>query len=154
MNRRGFSLIELLFVIVIAAILMSFAIKGFSDYQGRTAGREARAAFAALHARTRAQAIEYGQIVSLVVRADSNLARVVRNDTSLEVIRFDSVFGVDLASKVTTTGYSLCMSSRGYATNCTGGLGGTDTLVFSLGENRYGAQLLTLGQLTLLDSIG
>jgi prepilin-type N-terminal cleavage/methylation domain-containing protein len=154
MNRRGFTLIELVIVITIAGILISFAVKGFSDYQGRTAGREARNTFAALHARARAQAIEFGTTVRLVVRADSNLVRVVRNDTSLEVVRFDSVFGVDLTSNETTTGYVMCMTPRGFANSgCTGGLTTPDTLTFSLGGNDYGVRLLALGQLTLLDSI-
>jgi len=147
MQRRGFTIIELIIVVLVGAILATIAISSLGAVQSRTAVRQSRNAFAALHARARAQAIEFGTTTLLGVDVGGDSAWISRNDTILERIHFGEEFEVDLQSS--TTRYTLCMSPRGYAnTDCTS-FTGLAALTFVQGADSMSATMLPLGQLEM-----
>lgn len=147
MPRRGFTIIELIIAILVTGILTSIAIASIGAVQSRTAVRQARNAFAALHARTRAQAIEFGTTTRLQVDIEGDSAWITRNDTTLETIWFSEEFEVDLRSP--SAGYTLCMSPRGYAdTDCTS-FTGAAVVTFRQGPDSMTATMLPLGQLQM-----
>ena len=144
-RRRGFTMIEMLIVVVIGAILTSMAVRGFSGLQGKMAARQARQVFAGMHARTRAQAIEFGQTTKLNVNFDVDSVWISRGTTVLEVIPFRQNLGADISGGSGTL--KLCMNSRGFADTSCNTFTTTQTLVFTVGSDTAGVTLQTLGQL-------
>ena len=144
-RRRGFTLIEVVVVIMVGAVLLSLAINAFGGVRAGYAVREARTAFAALHARTRAQAIEFGQTVELHVDAGGDSVWIARNDTILETLRLGNELGVDLRSG--TSPVTLCVNSRGYGdTGCTS-FGSPLAFYFVNASDTAGIEMFPLGQL-------
>ena len=143
-RHDGFTLMEMLLVLMVGMILASIAWKSFEGVQGRAAARQARVAFAALHARTRAVAIERGQIVRLNVDRGTDSVWVDRGTTRVETIRFDDELGVDIAGSGTMT---LCMNPRGYAETACNNFTSTQTLVFAAGGDTAGVEVRTMGQI-------
>lgn len=147
MHKRGFTIIELIIAVLVGAILASITIATLGSVQSRTAVRQSRNAFAALHARARAQAIEFGTTTILEVDVGGDSAWISRNDTILERIHFAQEFEVDVQSA--TTRYTLCMSPRGYAdTDCTS-FTGLAAMTFVQGADSMSATMLPLGQLQM-----
>ncbi|HKJ02455.1 MAG TPA: prepilin-type N-terminal cleavage/methylation domain-containing protein, partial [Longimicrobiales bacterium] len=68
-TRRGFSLIEIVVTLVAGSVLLGIAAPSVSGVRGHFAVSGARTTFSSLHARARAQAIERGGTVRLVVDA-------------------------------------------------------------------------------------
>ncbi len=66
MNRRGFSLIELLIAIVLIGLMAAFMIPRIGDVIQQQKVRSARNAITTMHARARATAIQRGRLVALV----------------------------------------------------------------------------------------
>lgn len=146
-RTRGFTLIEVVIVLMIGAVLTSITFRAFGDVQERFAVKQARNAFVALQARTRAQAIEFGTETRFLASPDGDSVWITRNDTTLEKIRFGDELGVDLQGMGAT--YRLCMNPRGY--------GDEDCNSFDLpiylrfvsrnGSNAASLWMLPLGQL-------
>jgi prepilin-type N-terminal cleavage/methylation domain-containing protein len=147
MQRRGFTMIEMIIVILVGAILASITMASFGTVQNRTAVRQSRNAFAALHARARAQAIEFGTMTMFEMDVGGDSAWISRNDTILERVNFAQEFDVDVQS--TKTRYTLCMSPRGYADGDCGSLAGPAAMTFSRGSDSMSATMLPLGQLQM-----
>ncbi len=70
MNRRGFSLIELVIAIVLIGVLAAFMIPRIGDGIQKQKVRSARNAITTMHARARATAIRRGRLVALVCRSN------------------------------------------------------------------------------------
>ena len=147
MSRRGFTIIELLIVVAVGGILTTFVMVAFGNAQGHFAVRQARNTFASLHARARAQAIEFGTTTSLHVDAAGDSVWITRNDTTLETISFVDQFGVDLDGA--DASFELCMSPRGFGDSSCTSISGLTTLAFKQGDDEMYAQMLPLGQLKL-----
>lgn len=143
-RRAGFTVIELMIVIMVGMVLTSIAYRGFVGYQGKAAARQARLTFAAIHARARANAIEMGTIVSLNVNMTGDSVWLDRGGTIVEKIRFNEELGVDIQGSGTL---KLCMNPRGFADTACNSFNSTQTLVFSAGSDTAGVQIRTLGQL-------
>ena len=143
-RRTGFTMIEMLIVVMVGLVLTSIAYRGFAGYMGRTAARSARNSFAALHARTRANAIEMGTTVQLNVDRDRDSVWVQRGTTRVETIRFGGELGVDIQGSGTVR---LCMNPRGFAETSCNSFTSTETIVFAAGTDTAGVQLRQLGQL-------
>ena len=145
-NRSGgFTLLELIVVMIVGIILTSIGMSTLQGVQGRAAARQARQVFVALHARTRATAIERGQVVKLNIDKGGDSIWVMRGTTLVEKLHFNQELGVDVEGSGTVT---LCMSPRGYAeTACNVNLGSTVTLVFAAGGDTAGIQLQPMGQI-------
>ena len=145
-NRRGFTIIELLTAIMVGAILVTIGITAFGTVSRRFAAREARSAFSSLHARARAQAIEYGEGIEFHTEAAGDSIWIERNDTTLEKLRLQNEFGVDLMS--TPASVTLCLNSRGYGSEgCSVNLGSAVTFSFATTTDTFSVEMLPLGQL-------
>ena len=113
----GFSLIELVIALLVGGILVSIASPGISGARARYAVTGARGAFTALHARARAQAIERGTSVRLIVDTAGDSVSLSSGGQVLETVRFAGDQNVDITATPSTV--VLCMTPRGYAdTDC------------------------------------
>lgn len=158
-NRRGFTLIEMVFVILIGSILTGIALSSFQNVQARMAVRGAKQVYMTWHQRARSRAIETGETVVMIVYPQGDSARLLtRIDGTFEwtdVQRFDEELGVDLRARSNAT-FQLCMTPRGFADrNCgslqTMGLQQTYTdtvrLEFWLNADSASVLILPMGQL-------
>ena len=143
-GRRGFTLLELVVVIMMGAILTGIAYRSMSGVQGRMAARQARQTFASLHARTRANAIEMGTTVQLNVDRDRDSVWVQRGTVRVETMRYRTEMDVDITGTGTLR---LCMNPRGFAETSCNSFTSTETVVFQAGSDTAGVQIRTLGQL-------
>lgn len=143
-RRRGFTLIELVVVLLVGITLTSITLRSFSGVQGRMAARQARSTFASLHARTRAQAIEFGQTTSLWVDFDRDSVWIQRDAVRIETLRFQSALGVDIRG---TGQLRLCMNPRGFANTVCNSFSTSQTVVFAAGSDTAGVQIRPIGQL-------
>jgi prepilin-type N-terminal cleavage/methylation domain-containing protein len=145
-NRsRGFTMIELVVALIIGVILTSIAVRGFSGLQGKMAARQGRQVFATLHARTRAQAIEFGQTTNLNVNFDADSVWISRGTAILEVMPFMKNLGVDVTGGTGTL--RLCMNARGFADTSCNSFSSPQTITFQAGADTASVTLQTLGQL-------
>lgn len=115
-SRSGFTIIELVIVIVVGSILTSIALTQISGAQGRVAVKGARTTYASIHARARAHGIEMGQNVLFHVDATGDSIWIEHDGAVMEKVLFRSEQNVDL--RITPTGsptaFTLCFSPRGY----------------------------------------
>lgn len=144
-KRRGFTIIEMLTVIVVGAILLTITVTQFGTVSRRFAVREASNTFAALHARTRAHAIEMGQAIEFHVDLDGDSVWIARNDTTVELVRLDAEFGVDVTGS--SSSYTLCMNSRGYGDEGCNSFTTSAQIGFHSGADSTTVTMLPLGQL-------
>lgn len=144
-KRRGFTIIEMITVILVGAILVTIAFSAFGTVSRRYSAREARNSFEALHARSRAQAIEYGQTIEFRAEADGDSIWIERNDSTLEKIRLMNQFGVDLMSNPASV--TLCLNSRGYGDEDCSDVSTAVTFAFATSSDTISIEMLPLGQL-------
>lgn len=143
--RRGFTLIELVIALLIGSILTSIALSSYGNARGSFAVRGARNTFASLHARARAQAIELGQTVRVLVDVAGDSVVLWSDGVSLETVDFTDELNVDLQSTVGS--FRLCMSPRGYADTDCNTSSTTVTLSFWQNADSASLKILPLGQL-------
>jgi prepilin-type N-terminal cleavage/methylation domain-containing protein len=112
-SRNGFTLIELVVVILIGSILVGVAMNSFQSAQSAYRARSGKTVYATLHQLARARAVELGQTVLLYVDTDGDSAFTVDGGSVNNVTHFRSELGVDL--RATPTRFRICMTPRGYA---------------------------------------
>ncbi len=146
MNRRayGFTLIEVLIVVVVGTILTSMAVKGFGTVLGQTSTRQARNVFVGLVARARAQAIESGQTMAVVTSATGDSVSIVAQGTVLETVRFGTEMDVDIQAASDVT--QLCMNAKGYADTGCNSFSSAVTMAFVQGTEADSVEILPMGQ--------
>jgi len=115
-HETGFTVLELLTVVLIIGAMLAVAIPYLSKQTGKTSARGAADAVAALHAAARMGAIQRGRTASLVIPTGTNKALVVANkvtssglDTLGKVVDLAGQFGVT----VTSTSDTISFSPRG-----------------------------------------
>jgi prepilin-type N-terminal cleavage/methylation domain-containing protein len=144
-RNRGFTLIEVLVVIVIGSILMSMAVTGFGNTSSRMAARQARNVFNGMAARARAHAIESGWNTLLYANIAGDSAWIWANGRIVENVRFDAEMGIDL--QAATPSIRICMGPRGYAnTNCNS-FSSPLKMAFVQGAQSETIEILPLGQI-------
>jgi len=142
-GRRGFTVVELVIALLVGSILTSIALSSYGNAQGGFAVRGARTTFASLLARARAQAIEAGTRVQLVVDVSGDSIFLRQGTSNLETIHFADDLHVDVRSSIGS--FRMCMNSRGYAdTDCNNS---TVTLSFWQNTDSSSVTVYPLGQL-------
>ncbi len=142
---RGFTVIEVVIVLLIGSILTSIALSSYGDARGRFAVRGARTTFASVHARARAQAIELGSTVRLLVDVSGDSVSLWSDSTHLETIHLADELNVDIRSS--SGSLTLCMNSRGYADTDCNSFTGIVKVSFWQNADSASLNLLPMGQL-------
>lgn len=155
MKRKtsGFTIVEIVFVLMVTGILTGMAFSTFSGLQTRFAVRGAKVMYATLHQRARSRAVELGETVIFFVDTVGDSAYIVSNGVTTDVTRFAEQMDVDLRASQST--YFLCMTPRGYADYECGSYTGSFTattnsmirLEFWRGADSTSVIVLPMGQL-------
>lgn len=157
-NPSGFTLIELVVVILIGSILTSIALSTFQNVQTRFAVRGAKQMYMTLHQRARSKAVEMGETVLLMVQVPGDSALIFSPSEGVtDVTRFDEQLGVEMRTRGNTD-FFMCMTPRGYADFNCGSFGAnnpsvtqtyadTVRLQFWLNADSASVLILPMGQL-------
>lgn len=147
-SRKGFTVIELVIVILIGSILATIAMGQFGEAQNRFAIQGAQNQFISFHARARAMAIESGKTVKVHWDHVGDSAWITRGDTILESVNFQSRYRVDLVGSGSGSNpWTLCLTSRGYADSDCNSFSSMPNLDFKLQGLTSRVTVLPLGQL-------
>ena len=147
-RRSGFSIIELVVVLMVGSVLTSIAISSFNGVSGRFQTKGARQTFMAMNARARAQAVEYGSIVRLNLDPDDDSVWLSRAGDVLEAVDFREEFNVDIRTS-TDAKLSVCMNARGFADMGCNNFSSPVTVTFSIASDTASVRVLTLGQMVV-----
>ena len=118
-NTQGFTILELIIVLVISTVLAGIITLSFSRVQGQLGVQSAQTNFLSLHAQARAFAAERGTLVYFVVDDGDDEFRVEWDnpDTGtrevLNVVSVGQEFGVNVTAS--ESGAQLCFTPRGIA---------------------------------------
>lgn len=145
MSRRGFTLIEVVLVVMVGAILTTIGMNAFGNVARSMRVSAARNAFVTYHARARASAIEFGANSQLFVDTGADTLAVTQNGRVRASLDFMREFNTDVQGSSST--YTLCMNPRGYAEADCNSFNSTVTLVFTSGGDTASVQIRPLGQL-------
>lgn len=143
-NRRGFTLLELIIAIALGSLLTTIGANSMGPVWARTSVRSARDTFMSLHARGRAEAIERGQAVRTVVSATGDSAYVWSNGEVIESIDFMDKFHVDIAASQNTV--IVCWTPRGYADSDCNSYASSVEIEFARSGNSKALDLWPLGK--------
>lgn len=140
----GFTLMELMFVLLIAGILLSIGMKQFGRLQVQHQVRNARDVLVYMGVRAQSEAMKHGDLVRIEIWPDTNMAKIVtQSDSTLERVRFDSQFTARLIGPAITA----CYSSRGFALPSCTTSGLPRNIGFVIGSDTASAKVLPLGQI-------
>ena len=117
-DRRGFTAVELMVVVLIAGTLMGLAMPAFREYSNKREVMNARNAFVLASARARAAAVERGDVVVLMTRIYRDSVFVMSADMTdtLEVIDFrNGETRANILLDDTPAPFLLCYMPRGFA---------------------------------------
>lgn len=143
--QAGFTMVEIIVVVIVGGILVSMAMRGFGATTSRIAAESARQDFSALQARTRAYAIERGETARLRTDPAGDSAWVEASAGQIDFIDFDDR---DIEVDSDETGIiTLCMNPRGFADTTCNSFSGSVTLRFTQGAQTAELTMLPLGQL-------
>lgn len=143
--RPGFTLIELVLVLVIGGILAAVAIPPVSSYLQNRHMIQARDSFIMMAAQARASAMEEGDYVLMTVSPANDEVVVTRRDgtTVLHTLDFTTGRTADLLGNAEIT---ICYTPRGFAhPACLDGTSLPETFGFTSGGDTVQAEL-TLGR--------
>ena len=146
-RRGGFTLLEVLIVLVIGSLLLSFAVLTFTGYFHRDSARRAAQIFAQDLTAARSFALRSREPVVIRFYESSLWYEVETRDTATEVARrrFGQNADIDLSGVVLDMdGDSLVFSARGIA-DMSGAGGALGTATFSSGAASYTVSFNGLG---------
>ena len=142
-GRRGFTLIELMVVVVLGTILTQMAVKGFGMVWSEIAAREAGDVFHAMVSRTRAQAIESGMPALLYTDLSGDSVMIIAGGRIVETVRFAEM-GVDIQAPGVNP--RICMTPRGFANTACNSFSSPLKIAFVRGAESDTVEVLPLGQ--------
>lgn len=105
----------------------------------------ARQAYLALHARTRAQAIEFGSTARLMLDIPGDSAWIVQGGNTIAAYHFSND-GVDVQSSSSDAVVQMCMIARGYSEPRCNSFDGSVTIHFVTAQVTESVVLLPMGQ--------
>ncbi len=143
-------MIEMVFAVLVAAILTSVAVSNASEYLARRGTQNARDAFVFLSYRARASAVERGVPLRLEIDAVRDHAWIVtRCSGSVGVDTLvNHYFGNDHVNVLTPSDarVTICYSPRGFATDRNPNPSGELMVRFGRGGDTASAAIGVLGQ--------
>jgi len=146
--RPGYTVIELIMVMVIGAILLGMVVSGASGYVSRKRVSNARDAFVYLAMRARAAAIERGRNVSVHLSASQGLVMVNEgcspSGAELERLALADEFFAKV--EVSPDPLRVCYSPRGFAIESHTNISAPTTVSFVIGKDTARAIVAPLGQ--------
>lgn len=122
-SNRGFTVIEMVMVVVLVGVLMSVSLPFFRNTTAKGSVRGAMDAISSQHAVARATAIQRGRIARLVLLASSNTALVTANKavgSGVDTIGKVEDLGTRFNVSFTTTRDSVTFTPRGIGSDLTG----------------------------------
>ncbi len=148
-HRRGFTLLELLIVLVVGGVLSMVTIQSFSQVHGSLGARTAQSTFMTMHAQARASAVERGHNVILRVDPSSDRVELEAQTSDGPVVVRSRAFASDYDVSLETDGgvVELCMTPRGFASTSCGNVTSRVQVRFVRGDRTRSVTLLPLGQL-------
>ena len=154
-NRKGFTLLEVVIVLVVAGLLVSIVVNSFGRTQTRMAPRAAQSQFLTMHAHARALAVERGVLARLHVDPGTGLVSVFLQDDplldqmedwELAISRdFTASYGVTIETSPSGE-LQLAMTPRGYASPAANSFNDEGRVRFVRGNQAREVVLLPLGQ--------
>jgi len=145
-GRSGFSIIELVVVLMVGSVLTSIAVKEFNGVSGRFAVKGARQTLMSMHARARMQAVELGQTVKLNIDPVGDSIWLSRGAVVLDVVDFGREFNVDVLTS-SDAEIQVCMNPRGFADTGCNNFNAPATITFVLTSDTTSVLILPLGQM-------
>jgi len=149
MRNRGFTLTELIVVLILAGVAMAIVSPSLGRAFRRTGVRAAVDEFASTHSLARAAAVRYGRVAELHIDAgngrfwvevDTSTAGGVKD--TVGVVKYVSSHGVSVTSNRTI----LCFDGRGLPTTRGSCQAADATLVFSSGGRTDSVTVSALGR--------
>lgn len=144
-HRAGFTVIELVIVLVIAGVIMSVMLPAFSRLPVQRGAANARDSIIMLAARARALAMERGTIVHLEIdpATQRSWVRVGADTVQIHeyVGEYQATISTPEGAKVT-----VCYTSRGLALPSCSSAGLPVVISFSRGLYTYNARIQRLGR--------
>lgn len=147
--KAGFTLIEVVIVVLVASVLMDMAASGFVTSRRAVALESAEHSFRSLQARARAHAIERGRISRFEVDPTEDEVRVIVGTDTIAMLDFGDAYQVDLESRVSGTSVALrqCMTPRGVGDGPCTSFYAPAQVEFSRESRARRIRLLPLGQI-------
>ncbi|MDH3224669.1 MAG: prepilin-type N-terminal cleavage/methylation domain-containing protein [Gemmatimonadota bacterium] len=147
-RNAGFSLIELLTVIMLFSIATSIGVGAVGQAMERGAVRGANRTFATVHARARSHAVQNGVQVKFIADADVDSLWVSAGDSVITAISLVDDLGVDLQSSPARV--QICMNARGLSDRLCNSFQAPVDLRFTKGDKTSRTRVRTFGTLTPL----
>lgn len=141
--RTGFTLIEMLFVVMLSSIIVGIGVREIPRALNQQAVGSARDAVAATSQMARAEAMRGGRAVFVWVQPGSGRIDVGTSPSEL----LDSVLMSDYHVTMTGNDLTLCYTSRGYAMPGCTTVTTTEDLSFTRGGHTATLAVLPLGQM-------
>lgn len=142
-RRSGFTLVEMVFVLMISGIVMGIGVRETPQLWDRRSVTSARDAVLATSYTARAEAMRSGRAVYVWIRPDAGVVRVGRSPSEL----LDSVLMSDYRVTMDGDDLTLCYTARGYAMPACSDVTTTEEISFRRGSQRRDMLVLPLGQM-------
>ncbi|HET7602669.1 MAG TPA: type II secretion system protein [Gemmatimonadales bacterium] len=97
MRRNGFTLIEMMIVIVIMGIMLAMAMPKLHDWSSSADARGARTAATTLLAKARAAAIQNNQVTTASFNGTSGAVVTVATNDTLQQVAMGSEYGITMS---------------------------------------------------------